>query len=325
MDIRSRSWRVGLTALAWAVLLRLFASGVPERAARWLFQGEGQAFLIYLETGRDVRQVQQEEPAPILEYRPAFAESPPPWMPMPVFSREELGTVQISARKEPDLAALLEQPLKWNLRGEQPTVLILHTHGTESYTAGDEPYEASAAWRTLDEEHNMLSIGAEVARMLNQAGIPTIQDRQLHDHPSYNGSYVDARKSIREYLAQYPSIQLVLDLHRDAAGGARGQLRTLAQVEGQEAAQLMVVLGANHEGYQENLSLGLKLQAQLERQCPGITRPTQLRRSRFNQDLCPGGLLIEVGAAGNTRAEALLAAQQLAKAVSALALGTEEV
>ena len=87
----------------------------------------------------------------------------------------------------------------------------------------------------------------------------------------------------------------------------------------------MVVLGANHEGYQENLSLGLKLQAQLERQCPGITRPTQLRRSRFNQDLCPGGLLIEVGAAGNTRAEALLAAQQLAKAVSALALGTEEV
>ena len=317
-----RSWRVGLTALAWAVLLRLFASGVPERAARWLFQGEGQAFLIYLETGRDVRQAQPETPeAP--QYRPAFAESPPPWMPLPLFSREELGAVQISARKEPDLPALLEQPLTWELYGQQPTVLILHTHGTESYTAGDEPYEASAAWRTLDEEHNMLSIGAEVAALLDQAGIPTIQDRQLHDHPSYNGSYVDARKAIREYLAQYPSIQLVLDLHRDASGGAGGQLRTLAQVAGQEAAQLMVVLGANHDGYQENLSLGLKLQAQLERQCPGITRPTQLRRSRFNQDLCPGGLLIEVGAAGNTRAEALLAARQLAQAVIALARGTQ--
>lgn len=319
MDIQSRSWRVGLTALAWAVLLRLFAAGVPERAARWLFQGEGAAFLVYLETGRDVR---QPEPA---GYRPAFLETPAPWLPqpLPVFTRQELGPVQISTRKEPDLPALLEQPLCWELEGDQPTVLIVHTHGTESYTAGDEPYEASAAWRTLDETRNMLSIGAEVAALLEQAGIHTIQDRTLHDHPSYNGSYVHARKSIQEYLQAYPGIRLVLDLHRDASGGAGGQLRTLAQVAGQEAAQLMVVLGANHDGYQENLSLALKLQAQLERQCPGITRPTQLRGQRFNQDLCPGGLLIEVGAAGNTRAEALLAAGELARAVIALARGTQ--
>ena len=84
----------------------------------------------------------------------------------------------------------------------------------------------------------------------------------------------------------------------------------------------MIVLGTNYDTYEDNLSLGLKLQVQLERQAPGITRPLQLRASRFNQDLCPGALLVEVGAAGNTHGEALLAAQELAQAVIALAQGS---
>ena len=158
--------------------------------------------------------------------------------------------------------------------------------------------------------------------MLGENGIDAVQDREIHDYPSYNGSYTDARNYIRAYLEEYPTIQLVLDLHRDAAEGANGQLRTLANVNGEKAAQLMVVLGTNHEAYEENLSLALKLHAQLETQCPGITRPLQLRSQRFNQDLCPGALLIEVGAAGNTHDEAMLAAEQLAEAIAALARGT---
>ena len=99
-------------------------------------------------------------------------------------------------------------------------------------------------------------------------------------------------------------------------------MRTLAKVNGQDSAQLMVVLGTNHEKYEENLSLGLKLHAQLESQAPGIMRPLQLRAQRFNQDLCNGALLIEVGAAGNTHSEAMLAGEELAKAIVALAKGT---
>ena len=84
----------------------------------------------------------------------------------------------------------------------------------------------------------------------------------------------------------------------------------------------MVVLGSGFSHWQENLSLALKLCAQLERQHPGITRPIQLRRATFNQDLSPGALLIEVGAAGNTRSEALRAAEELADAIIALSRGT---
>ena len=100
-------------------------------------------------------------------------------------------------------------------------------------------------------------------------------------------------------------------------------MRTRAEVEGETSAQLMVVIGTNHENYEENLSLGLKLHALLEQRSPGIMRPLQLRGQRFNQDLNPGALLIEIGAAGNSHGEARMAAAQLAEAIVAIAQGTQ--
>ena len=322
MNQYQRSRRVGMAAILCALVCRLLSGGVPEKIAALLTQPHIASFLIYLETGRDVRFSASNE-----VFAPHFAESPAPWIPeptepaLPVFSRETVELYNTTAR-EPDAASLLSSPLSWDLTREGPSVLILHTHTTESYTKAGEDYEESAAWRTLDENYNMLSIGKRVAQILEENGIGVIRDQQLHDYPSYNGSYVDARKAIQAYLEEYPTIQMVLDLHRDAAGTGRNQLRTLAQVAGQSAAQLMLVMGTNYDTWQDNLSLALKLQAQLERQAPGITRPVNIRASRFNQDLCPGALLVEVGAAGNTHAEALLAAEELARAIVALAKGT---
>ena len=85
----------------------------------------------------------------------------------------------------------------------------------------------------------------------------------------------------------------------------------------------MAVVGTNgsglhHPNWQKNMALALKLHVQLERMYPGITRPISLRSQRFNQDLLPGAMLIEVGAAGNTQAQALQAADCLATAIIAL-------
>ena len=320
---RKRVWRVGLTSIACALVLRLWAGGLPEKLVSFFNQPDVAALLIYLETGRDVRF------SPSLEvFSPDFVESPPPSAPetteppIPAFSGEEEIELYYASTKDPDIPALLAQPLQWDLYGEAPSVLILHTHSTESYTKTGEPYTESSGWRTLDEGYNMISIGELVAGLLQEQGIPVLQSRELNDYPSYNGSYTRARKTIKDYLAKYPSIQLVLDLHRDASGDENGQMRTRATVNGESSAQLMVVIGTNHEDYEENLSLGLKLHAQLEAMHPGIMRPLQMRSQRFNQDLSPGALLIEVGAAGNTRPEALIAAEELAKAIVALAKGT---
>lgn len=324
MNLHVRALRVGIASLLCAISVRLISSPLPEKLRQWLTSSDTTAFLIYTETGRDVRF------SPSLEvFSPDFVETPPPLaqepeiLPLSTFSDAQIVELTYGCTVQPDIEALLAQPLTWDLYSEEPTVLILHTHSTESYTKRGESYQETSLWRTLDENYNMLSIGQYVAQRLNEQGIPAIQDRELHDYPSYNGSYVHARASIREYLEAYPSIQLILDLHRDANEGKNGQLRTVANVNGTCSAQLMIVLGTNHEKYQENLSFALKLHAQLETQATGITRPLQLRGQRFNQDLLPGALLIEVGAAGNTHAEAMAAAEQLSAAVIALAKGTQ--
>ena len=319
----SRARRVGITAIMCALVLRLWSEGYGEKLLNLLTSPQAAAFYIYLETGRDVR-FSPSLPA----FSPDFMESPPaatlpPTEPtLPSFSDADGLELYYASTEDPDIPALLAQPLRWNLRGEEPTVLIVHTHTTESYTRVDEPYTESAAWRTADEDYNMVAIGEIVKHILEENGIPVIHDRELHDYPSYNGSYTRTRRVIQDYVNQYPSIQLVLDLHRDAAGEGCNQMRTSATVDGEPSAQLMLVMGTNYDSYPENLSLALKLHAQLEQQCPGITRPLQLRAARFNQDLCPGSLLVEVGAAGNTHPEARRAAEQLAEAIVALADGT---
>lgn len=326
MDSYHKSLRVGIAAILCAVTLRLGASGFFRWVAQLVNRQEVAQTLVYLQTGRHFQPV----PSPSVPYPPESAEPvfDTEILPetLPVFSQEDADAISVSyaCSVRPDIGALLASPLALDLIGEEPAVLIVHTHTTESYTQEGEDYRETSPYRTLDENYNMLSIGAEVARVLEAGGIHVIQDRAFHDYPSYNGSYNDSRKSIQEYLEAYPSIALILDIHRDAADTASGQLRTYAQVAGESSAQLMLVMGTGTAGlrydtWQENLSLALKLQTVLERQNPGITRPTVLRGQRFNQDLSPGSLLVEVGAAGNTHREALLAAKALAEGILALA------
>ena len=313
---------------AWLILLSL-GLRLWDPLTELVKNTQVQEFLIYLETGRKVRF------SPSLEEKSNLVgESAPPLtlyqQPLPAFTAQDAAGVKLTnmSGKRPNLEDLLAYPLDWDLQSGQPTVLILHTHTTESYLKSGESYAETAAYRTLSEGHNMLSIGERVAEILSRQGISVIHDRELHDYPSYNGSYNHARSAIAYYLEKYPTIRLVLDLHRDASGDEGNQLRTLAQVEGETSAQLMMVVGTDaaglhHPNWQENMALALKLHVQLERIAPGITRPINVRSQRFNQDLSSGALLIEVGAAGNTRAEALRAAETLAEAIAQLAKGAE--
>ena len=331
MDQHGKVLRVGAAAIACALLLRIFTGGAFQSLLRWVLKPEVQSFLLYLETGRVVRF------SPSLEENVNFAgesAAPAATQPeaqeatIPVFTAEDAAGLEMrySCSLRPDLEELLLEPLQWDLTSGEPTVLIIHTHTTESYTRQGEDYEETSAYRTLDESYNMLSVGDALAQVLEENGITVLHDRTLHDYPSYNGSYTHARSAIAEYLAQYPSIKLVLDLHRDASGDINDQLRTEAVVDGQTCAQLMLVMGTNasgldHPDWETNLSLGVKLQAQLERIAPGITRPMSLRAQRFNQDMTTGSLLIEVGAAGNTHEEAVRTARVLGNAIAALAKG----
>lgn len=325
---QSRSARqFGVGVILLTLLFRLFEAGLPQGALR-LLQLD---ILADKETGRDVRSLRVEQDFPFSFLRES---SPPMDLPQeperPAFTPADAEAIELTnaGGKTPDLSALITAPLVWELEAEGPTVLIVHTHASESYTKDGEDYKESAAYRTLEEDYNMLSIGDRVARLLEEAGIRVIHDREVHDYPSYNGAYAHARKSIQAVMKEYPGIQLVLDLHRDAVQVGSGQMSTHAMVGSSDASQLMLVLGTGNNSlpspkWEDNLSLALKLQTVLERANPGICRPVSLRNQRFNQDLAPFSLLVEVGAAGDTRQRALCAADQLAGAIIALKDGAE--
>lgn len=329
MDNQERSLRFGAALIVSALLLRLTGSGVLQPLVDFINKPNISSLLLYLETGRNVRFSQSVEDLPVFALEsalPDFASDST----VPVFSVADAENISVryNCSLRPDLEALITQPLEWDLTEDRPTVLILHTHTTESYTKTEgQKYEETSDFRTLDERFNMLSIGDLLTQLLEDAGIQVIHDRSLHDYPSYNGSYNHARKSIASYLEEYPSIRLVLDLHRDASGEGRNQMRTSALVDGQTSAQLMLVVGTNaaglkHPAWEENLALALKLHSQLEKISPGIMRYVNLRGQRFNQDLSPGALLVEVGAAGNSHEEALRATEILAQGIIRLAKGS---
>lgn len=324
MDMTRSARQFGMLVIMLAALFRVFEMGLPWRA---LQRQPRKQVPIELQTGQNVRSVS------VFRLRPFIAESVPPVsaapeVEVPRFDREEEVRVMNTASVSPDYAALLSAPLNLELTGKAPTLLIVHTHTSESYTKSGEDYPETAAYRTLDNSYNMVAIGDAVAERLAAGGIPVLHDRECHDYPSYTGAYNHVRKAIQSAMEENPSIQLLLDLHRDAAESGGGvQLRTAVGTPEGDTAQVMFVLGCgngnlNNPSWQRSLSIALKLQSLLEAQVPGITRPISLRPQRFNQDLAPGALLVEIGTAGNTQEEALRAARFLADALLTLKHGS---
>ena len=201
---------------------------------------------------------------------------------------------------------------------QEPCVLIVHTHGSEAY-ADTEGY------RSTSPKENMVRIGREIADYLNAAGIPTVHDTTLHDETlGYDYSYSQAAKSISAYLEQYPTIRMVIDVHRDAVEDASGRQKAMSTLVGEESyAQLLLVMGTDlsgqaHPNWQNNLSFAMKLQAYLKQDYPNLVRQTSLRSSRYNEHLTPFSILLEVGSAGNTQTEALRSATYFAQKLSEL-------
>ncbi len=266
-------------------------------------------------------------PQSILHRGSLYPTSPPEPEPSPEpeglrFSGADAGFVSIlyECAVRLDAGALLQAPLSWSLYAQEPAVLIVHTHGTESFLGQEALW--SSDYRSRDPAANMVAVGEALAAYLENAGIRVIHDRTMHDMHSYSGAYTSSRMAVEAYLRQYPGIRLVLDLHRDAAWNADGSPYAPA-VEGPEGrtARLLLVMGTGYKNWQENLALGVKLQALLEKNTPGITRGTVLRTARYNQDLSPGSVLVEFGAAGNTLEEVLRAVPLLGEAILALAAG----
>ncbi len=220
----------------------------------------------------------------------------------------------------PNLEKLMSSRPAARFTDDMPQVLILHTHGTEAYTMPKgQASEAVTNARSHDTNYNVVRIGDEIANVFEEAGISVLHDRTLHDAAGYSDAYDRAEKAIAAYLKRYPSIHFVLDIHRDAIEDSKGNsYKVISQVNGNNAAQLSIVVGSDgsglpHEHWQENLKLAVLLQQRLTEAYPTLMRPMYLRNSRYNEHATTGSLLVEVGAAGNSLDEAVYAARLFAE------------
>lgn len=281
-------------------------------------------------TGLHSEVQQQEElpvsppPSPTAEPSVAPALTPTP-EPTPELNIQEAvinGGINIDNRTdyELDLAGLLAEGPSQKLQKGQPQILIIHTHSSEAYTMDDfDRYEASDHSRTQDPKFNVIRVGDVLTDALRSHGLEVIHDREIHDYPSYTGSYARTGEAISQYIDKYPSIALVIDVHRDAIESGDVVYKTVAEGEGKPCAQTMFVVGSDasgleHPNWKENLKLALYLQSAIHCKHPTLQRPVKLVEERYNQQLTSGSLILEVGSNGNTLQEALSAIELFAEA-----------
>lgn len=235
--------------------------------------------------------------------------------------------VRNHTRFEIDMQALLSEPLHF-LPAHSPTVLIYHTHGTESFEPdGYDWYENTDNYRTNDKNLNITRVGREIAAVFETRGITVLHNQYLHDYPSFRGSYGRSLDTVSRYLERHPEIQIIFDIHRDAILDADGRyVRTVATVDGVEMGQIMLVVGTDHAGlyhpnWRENFAFALRLQRGMLDRNPTLARPISLREERFNAHLAPGAILVEIGTCGNTLQEALAAGRVFAEITADVILG----
>ncbi len=232
-----------------------------------------------------------------------------------------------SSGKAVDIAAALKAKLAPQFTQTQaPQVLIVHTHTTEGYMTYDAGYyNAADRQRTTQHSRSVCAVGAALKAALAQHGIVALHDTTVHDAPQYAGAYTRSAKTVQGYLKQYPSIQVVLDLHRDALmEGETTLVKPTVTVEGKKAAQIMIIAGVlgtealPHPYTAQNLAFAAQWQQLLDKRCAGLARPLSTVGSRYNQHLHAGYLLVEVGSEANTVAEAVYSAQLLGKTLAEL-------
>ncbi len=324
--------RVCLGVVLLALLLRLGGSSLATASQG--HESQLASFFLYLQTGLIASpdpepEDSQPQPRKAPAVLPDAGESQvptkvfdfPTWTPE---AHERLSfpgelaqsiEVKICGDYQPDLPALMEKPVELDFSGTEPRILVLHTHASESYTQSPGwEYTSGTPYRCQDEERSVVKVGTLVAQRLEEAGIPVIHDKTFHDQPSYNHSYSRAMETISYWMEKYPTIQMVIDVHRDAVElENHEQYATSAIVNGTQSAQVMLVIGSDegglyHPTWEKNLSWALKLQAQMDRQFPGLARPLLFYPQRYNQHAAPGSIVLEVGTTGDTMEKALTAA-----------------
>lgn len=212
--------------------------------------------------------------------------------------------------------------------GSEPKVLIYHTHTEESYLLEGEAVEASTTFRSTNKSIGVCAVGEALASELKSTyGISVIHDTTDHEPPYLGTAYERSLKTIQQYKAKYPSLEIFIDIHRDGYSVAQlaSRQNDYVVVDGKECAKIMLVVG-NGKGssgqgfsvmpkYEENYKLAAAVTNKLNGIQNGLAKTVLVKTGRYNQHVSTKCMLIEVGHNGNTITQALNSVPYVARAI----------
>lgn len=201
----------------------------------------------------------------------------------------------------------------------KPLVYIYHSHNRESYlpdlkgvTDFDKAYDKSV---------NITAVGDRLAQDLKQKQLETIHTKVDYWVPGqFARSYDFSRKTVLDVLAKHTSIQMVFDIHRDSLP----RQQTTAKWNGQDVAKVSFIIGGSNPNSRKNEEFAKELQNKMQQLYPGVSKGAFSKKSsdyetKYNQDLHPHSILIEIGGPENTLEEANRTADLLANVIAEVA------
>lgn len=217
-----------------------------------------------------------------------------------------------STGSEMDVGKFMAEDMSISKDGEGPQILIYHTHSQEGFS-DSVPGDASTS---------IMGVGDRLTEILtNTYGYEVLHYRGQYDVEGRDDAYSRSLPDIERVLEEYPSIEVVIDLHRDAVPEST---RLVMDLDGRPTARFMFFNGLSrtrntgniaylyNENLESNLAFSFQMQMKAVEYYPGLTRRIYLKAYRYNMHLCPKYLLIEMGAQNNTVEEVMNACDPLA-------------
>ncbi|MBZ2175748.1 stage II sporulation protein P [Schnuerera sp. xch1] len=199
------------------------------------------------------------------------------------------------------------EPLKINK--QEPYVLIYHTHGTESYSSLENDKH-----HTEDRDYNVTTIGEIIAETLKKNGHKVDHVTKYHDVPSYNQSYAESLKTIKEKLKENSNFKILLDIHRDGFDhndiNVMNNLdnlidKSVVKINGKNVATFFFIIGPDSPNKDAVLSFAKYVKVVTDVLYPGLCTGIIIKPiGKYNQFLSNYSALIEVGSNLNTVEEA---------------------
>lgn len=297
--------------MSLATARRLIAWAIPGMSG---WGTTGSAMVVYQEG--------QEQGGLFQRYLPFLKPSNTRWpggqvQPKPVVIQPSTDSPSPGGTSQP---APVTPPPPVAIAAKGPLVGIYHTHDYESYISEFPGKTFTPETEDLiisnDQDHDVLKVGNELAQALSRNNITTVWSNARHQANGYLGAYDESRKTATAMLKKYPSIKMLLDLHRDS-GPAK-----LATLGGQQVAMIDIVIGKGDSTlkqphWEKNLELANQVKATMDQMYPGLFAAIIVKSpDTYNQDLENGAILFEIGSAQNTMEEALRGADLLANVLA---------